>query len=172
LNGQIAVSRENINILTDADFLLENFIKGDPDSFEKIYKSFYPYLYNYGCQFGIDKSDVDDSIQEVFLDLWDSRNHLNINALKPYIFRCLRNKISRNIFRSLNEKKKEEKYIREEFKIYYSSGTEEVEQNRSDLERRVVDQIEQLSPKQREIIFLIKNDTCFHVTYVTWLFKA
>jgi len=138
------------------DYLLDSFKKGDRVSFEKIYKFYYPLLYNYGCQFGIDESDIDDSIQLVFVDIWNSRNRLNIKALKPYLFRCLRNRIAKSLSKNIKEKSKAEKYWREEFEVSYHPLAEEIEnQNRTDLENKLINCIEHLSPKQREIIFLI-----------------
>ena len=138
------------------DYLLDSLKNGDRVSFEKIYKSFYPLLYNYGRQFGLDESDIDDSIQMVFIEIWNSRNLLNIKVLKPYLFTCLRNKITKSLSRNLKENSKAEKYWREEFKVSYHPSVEEIEfQNKTDLEKNLINSIEQLSPKQREIIYLI-----------------
>lgn len=138
------------------DYLLESFKKGDQASFEKIYKSFYPLLYNYGRQFGLDESDIDDFIQEIFIDIWKSISRLNIKTFKPYLIRCLRNKITKSLATNSKEKSNAKKYWREEFEVSYHPLLEEIEnQNRTDIENKLKNCVNQLSPKQREIIFLI-----------------
>ena len=136
--------------IDELDYLIDSFSKGDRISFEKIYKSFYPALYNYGNQFRIDGVYVDDCIQEVFVNIWNSRSRVNIKSLKPYLFRCLRNKILKILSHNVNEKLKAEKYSKEEFEISYYPWADEIkDKNRSDLEKKLKYQIKQLSPKQR-----------------------
>ena len=45
------------------------FRAGNDDAFERIYNSYFDRLYNYGCQFSKDHALVEDTLQELFLDL-------------------------------------------------------------------------------------------------------
>ncbi|WP_020531979.1 RNA polymerase sigma factor [Flexithrix dorotheae] len=140
----------------DVDLLLNNFQKGDRISFEKIYKFYHPILFNYGRQFGLSETIVDDCIQDIFIEIWNSRERLKINALKFYLIKCLRNRITKYLSKNLREKEKAEKYWKEEFEISYDPAILGLQaQNKSELESRLINNIKQLSPKQREIIFLI-----------------
>lgn len=146
----------NINNIGNVDLLLENFLKGDRKSFEKVYKLYYPLLYNYGRQFRIDESTVDDYIQDIFIDIWNSRDRLNIKMLKPYLLKCLRNKLTKQLVKINKEKDKAEKYWREEFEISYDPASLGIKlENQKELETKLAACIEELSPRQRELIFLI-----------------
>ncbi|UZR97818.1 RNA polymerase sigma factor [Chondrinema litorale] len=146
----------DINSTGNIDLLVKNFLKGDRKAFEKVYKLYHPLLYNYGCQFRIDSSVVDDFIQDIFIDIWNSRERLNIKQLKPYLFKCLRNKLTKQLAKEVKEKDKAEKYWREEFEISYDPASLGIDtENKTELEKKLAACIEELSPRQRELIFLI-----------------
>lgn len=149
--------------INEVDFLLASFLNGDHISFERIYKSYYPILFNYARQFHVNEVTADDAIQDVFIEIWESRSRLKINSLKPYLFRCLRNKISKLLSKNLKEKSKADKYWHEEFETEYEPDRLSLEANqKSNSEQQLIVNIKKLSPKQREIIFLIYYNGLSH----------
>ncbi|MCG8307643.1 MAG: sigma-70 family RNA polymerase sigma factor [Cytophagales bacterium] len=150
--------------IDETDYLLDSFVRGNPDSFEKIYKSLYPVLYNYGRQFNINEADTDDCIQEVFVDIWNSRSRIKIKSLKAYLMRCVRNKILKILSTKIKENVKAENYTREEFEISYHPLQFEIDiQNNLELEEKLKQHIARLGPRQREIIFLIYYNNLSYV---------
>jgi len=55
-------------------------------------------LYNYGCKLSPDQALVQDTVQELFVDLWKSRSRLTVPvSVKFYLFRSLRRRILKNL---------------------------------------------------------------------------
>lgn len=74
------------------------FKAGDRESFARIYQGYIGELLSYGYRVTSNRQLIKDSIQDVFLDLWQQRENLSDPAsLKFYLFRALRNRILRNI---------------------------------------------------------------------------
>lgn len=74
------------------------FKKGDDAAFALMYRLHIKALYHYGQKITSDTQLVEDSIQDLFADLWNSRENLSdTDSIKYYLFRVLRRKISRNL---------------------------------------------------------------------------
>lgn len=69
---------------------------GDVASFEKLIARTYDTLFQYGCKFSRDKELIKDSIQDVFLEVWEKRESLNVNIPpKAYLLASLRRRLHR-----------------------------------------------------------------------------
>lgn len=76
--------------------LWDAFRTGDRLAFEAIYDRYVQVLYNYGCKLSSDGSLVQDLIQDLFIEIWNSRDRLGpTDSIKFYLFRSLRRKIAR-----------------------------------------------------------------------------
>ncbi len=83
--------------LTSEKVLWNTFRQGDRQAFAMIYEQFIQALLNYGHKITQDESLIEDSIQDLFYELWNSRNNLSeTDSIKFYLFKALRNKIYRN----------------------------------------------------------------------------
>lgn len=73
------------------------FRAGDREAFASIFELYYRQLYAYGKQFLDDESLTEDAIQELFINLWRTRENLTeeVDNIKFYLFRCLRRNIRR-----------------------------------------------------------------------------
>lgn len=75
----------------------EAFKKGDRLAFEEIYRRYSAVLLDYGSNISQDKSLVEDSVQDLFIELWRSRKTISsTTSIKFYLFKALRFKIYRN----------------------------------------------------------------------------
>lgn len=73
-----------------------SFIEGNKSSFEELMKFFFRPLFNYGYKFIKDEELVKDTIQELFIRLWNSRERLSANVHpKAYLFASLRRALYR-----------------------------------------------------------------------------
>ena len=72
-------------------------LAGDKTSFIAIYSTYYSSLFRYGFSISGDKELTKDALQELFLEIWNTRSTLNKNVkdVKSYLFTWLRRKISR-----------------------------------------------------------------------------
>jgi len=82
--------------MNDTD-LWRSFRDGDDTAFSILYKSQIEVLYKYGHKLTTDTQLVEDSIQDMFIELWNSRQRLSdTDSIKFYLFRILRRKITQN----------------------------------------------------------------------------
>lgn len=85
------------NLSDDEDTRLWQVLpSGDVASFEKLIARTYDTLFQYGCKFSRDKELIKDSIQDVFLEVWEKRESLNVNIPpKAYLLASLRRRLHR-----------------------------------------------------------------------------
>lgn len=79
---------------TDTDKLLRDFSAGDHDAFEALYQTYMRGMVQYGYKICPDLEIVKDCIQDLFVELWESREKVaTIRDLRRYLFKSLRNKL-------------------------------------------------------------------------------
>jgi RNA polymerase sigma factor (sigma-70 family) len=72
------------------------FKEGNVDAYEIIFLQYYPDLLNYGLIFNSDPHDVKDCVQQLFVNLWETRERLaDNNSIKPYLMTSLKRMILR-----------------------------------------------------------------------------
>lgn len=143
-------------MVEEVDIDLERFLSGSKTAFERIYKQHYPELFNYARQFQIDPAASNDCIQDVFIEIWNSRKRLKIKAIRPYLYISVRNKITKYRSKSLKEQLQAEKYHQEEFEVKYNPTALHIDaENKLEIERKLRRGVENLTPRQKEIVFLI-----------------
>lgn len=145
-------------IESDINTLWETFLRGDDKAFAGIYYAFINPLLGYGKKLTLDTGTLQDSIQEVFMDLYQKRNkpHSPILNLKSYLFIALKNNLLK---KSIQNRKFEAKEVDDrvigEFNIEYNFLDQQIireisEEKRLRLQRAIVS----LSSGQKEIIYL------------------
>ncbi|MGG7662841.1 RNA polymerase sigma factor [Dyadobacter sp. BHUBP1] len=78
--------------------LWQDFLAGEVRAFEKLMSDNFRLLFRYGSKFSKDRELVKDSIQDLFLILWEKRDNLNPNAaVKPYLMASLRRLMHRQV---------------------------------------------------------------------------
>jgi RNA polymerase sigma-70 factor (ECF subfamily) len=136
---------------TDID-LWNAFKQGNKESFGILFRRFYPLLIQYGGKLCPDVNQVEDDIQELFFDLWQSRSDMPVQSVKAYllkalkykIFKSRRNKVSTAVDQVTDDLMFEISH--ENFLI--KKGEDE---QRS---ARIIEALRQLSNRQREVIYL------------------
>jgi RNA polymerase sigma factor (sigma-70 family) len=79
------------------DTVWRSFKSGDKAAFAALYYHYARPLLNYGNKISSDRTLVEDSIQDLFFELWNSRSTISEpNSIKGYLFKALRYKINRN----------------------------------------------------------------------------
>lgn len=148
----------NLQIANHSDVniqLWRRFKAGEADALGQLAKVHYRALYNYALKFSSDPDFIRDSIQELYLDLWERREFLSETAfVKSYLLKALRHKLIKesirlkrfhepvNAFADLENANcsVESDIIEEEQSIYISSRLKHI--------------IKGLSKRQQEIIYL------------------
>jgi RNA polymerase sigma factor (sigma-70 family) len=86
----------NFNTQLD-DSTWRSFKSGDKTAFGALYRFYASALLNYGNRISSDRALVEDSIQDLFCELWNSRQRISDpTSVKSYLFKALRYKIYRN----------------------------------------------------------------------------
>lgn len=81
-----------------ADLTWKAFKKGDKKAFAAIYRAHAADLLSYGYKVTSDRRVIEDSIQDLFFELWKNRSGLSdTTSIRFYLFRALRYKIVRNL---------------------------------------------------------------------------
>ncbi len=129
--------------------------EGDLDALSQVYFHNYDVLFTYGLKITSDKQIVEDAIQNVFINLIKHRK--NIGTVKNQVG-YLVNSLRHQLFSDLNSRNKmvPVEQISEEQFDYFRSPEQELSdsENRELIHVTVKKCIENLSAKQREIIFL------------------
>jgi RNA polymerase sigma factor (sigma-70 family) len=134
----------------------DNMITGDKEAFLAIYHNHYQALFYYGFSLTADRELTKDCIQELFLDIWNTRPTLNkeVENIQSYLFTWLRRKISRKQLRLSKDRDYQHsvegsqsgEFCYEELLIAFQQTEEKKEQLKRALET--------LTKKQLEIIRL------------------
>ncbi|CAG4990426.1 hypothetical protein DYBT9275_00526 [Dyadobacter sp. CECT 9275] len=85
------------NLPDDEEILLwHELLTGNVTSFEQLIGRTYDLLFQYGSKFSRDRELIKDSIQDVFLEVWEKRSTLNGNIPpKAYLLASLRRRLHR-----------------------------------------------------------------------------
>lgn len=84
--------------IANNDMEWRRFKDGDVKALEGIYRDHIKSLINYGLRITPDLNLVKDCIQDLFIELWKNRQNLaDTDQPKYYLFRALRNKLSRAV---------------------------------------------------------------------------
>lgn len=137
-----------------SDFEIWNVFRSGSDSaFNYIYQQYFDKLYNYGCQFTQDQSLVDDTLQDLFIELKLRCGHLSpTDKILPYLYSAFRRKIIR--FRT-KLSRFEELDSMESFAII--AGVDESiirDEEERENHRRLQKALNELPENYREIIYL------------------
>jgi RNA polymerase sigma factor (sigma-70 family) len=85
--------------------LWKDMISGNKKSFEDLYKQYFQALINYGFRITKNENLIEDTVQELFISIWNNRTNLSeVNEVKFYLFRSLKNRILRQLERDIFDK--------------------------------------------------------------------
>lgn len=130
-----------------------DFKKGNESAFIHIYELYFDHLLNYGLKFIGDREIVKDCIQDMFIEIRDKRASIgSTNAIKPFLYKILRRKITRFLQKNLKNEKFD--LIHEKFVIEVSHEQHLIEKQLNEEQvNKLKKAIIKLSTKEREAIF-------------------
>ncbi|WP_417887020.1 RNA polymerase sigma factor [Zunongwangia sp.] len=83
--------------------LWQQIKKGKVDAFQKLYDEYSSVLISFALQYTSDKSLVEDSLQDVFINLYKYRSKLStISNLRNYLFTAMRRDVYKKIQKNKN----------------------------------------------------------------------
>ena len=131
--------------------LWESFRKGDRDAFAALFRSHYETLYRFGSQFTGDSELLEDTIQELFIELWQAKSTTPILSVKAYLLKALKYKLLKAFRKAGRLLPLYDSDVNFEFS---PESLLIAEQESAEKRRKVLEALQRLSHRQREIIYL------------------
>ena len=133
-----------------------SFKQGDKKALDYVFEKYVRLLYAYGAKITSNTSLVEDSIQDLFVELWHRRASLSdVTSIKFYLLKSLRRKIVRNLAK-INEIGVDESTLEDyEMEVEFSQEFKIIQEQVS-LEQRdkLFKALALLTKRQREAIYL------------------
>lgn len=138
--------------------ILELLQKGKTNALKKIFILYYPRLEKYARQFIVNQQEVEDLVQEVFVQVWENRKTIQPNAnFDSYLFTLVRNRCLNILKKHTVEKNYIEKMQANSEELYAISF--EVEDEFISMEKRLYKELENIIaeiPERCQIAFRLK----------------
>jgi RNA polymerase sigma factor (sigma-70 family) len=140
----------------DDKILWQAFKRGDELAFATLYQRYVRVLYAYGKKLTAENGTIEDLVQDLFIELWQSRERLaDAESPKFYLFRSLRRKIHKSALTSLSSGQSWELTdegilpvaLPKEFEIIEAEGSQK---QKDELESW----LKNLPPRQHEVLTL------------------
>ena len=141
--------------------LIERLKKGDIDAFDLIYNKYCNKLHKFVLRYLKQEEDAQEIVQEVFIKIWESRSKINtFSSFESFLFTIAYNASISLLRKRINEEKSRE-YIK------FFPQIEQADKIINDihfqeLNQKVLLLLEQLTPRQKEIYSLSREEGLTH----------
>ncbi|MFC5412104.1 RNA polymerase sigma factor [Larkinella bovis] len=142
-------------VIEENSYLLELWQRskaGDKLAFCQLAESQYRSLFSYATSFTTDREFIKDSIQEIFINIWEKRQVISIQYVSIYLFKSLRNQLLQEFRRNRHAVSVQEISQLSDWETVENT----IERNETDLEsqRKIREAIDSLPKRQQEVVFL------------------
>ncbi len=141
---------------------------GDMAAFDAIYKLYFNKLYGFVLKFMKQREETEEIVQEVFIKVWD--NHENISpdtSFQSYLFTIAYN----TTISTLRKKLTQQKYVDERLFLHENDMVQdnEKEEHQQELTAKLNQSIQNLPPRQKEVLLLSRYEGLTHKQIATKL---
>lgn len=130
--------------------LLKN---GDRDALGQLFSAYYPLLLRYGSKICGDRSLLEDCIQDLFAEIWQSKSKPDIQSVQAYLLKALKYKIYKKQRLPLTRQISDDQPDEMLFEVSHDNFMIEQQEDLS-RKQRIINAMQGLSSRQREIIYL------------------
>lgn len=135
---------------------IEQLRHGDEKAFEALYRHYFPKLCQFVYRYVHSNHLAEDLVHNVFFSLWRNRENIKqVESLRPYLYRATRNQAFKHINRSKNDLMSDQSLKSIAMKQDWNPD-EIMDDNK--LEDAVIDAVQQLPDKRRQIYLLHRED--------------
>lgn len=131
----------------------QTFIQGDRDALGWLFRQYYPDLFRYGYKICQDTAMLEDCIQELFIELWQSKNPPPTISVKAYLLKAMKYKLLKLLRKKGNTALQSDLLENSVFEISHEDfviGIQESEEKKT----RLVQALNLLTSRQKEIVYL------------------
>ena len=140
--------------LTEDKELYRKLREGDEHAFKALFQKYYPAMCHFARQFLHDSEMAEETVQELFVHIWEKRASLNIEtSVKHYFFRSIRNQCLNQI----QHQKIRQQYASKMMESSHQEIDPEQYYMEVDLIKRIEKSIESLPPKRQKIFRLSRE---------------
>lgn len=140
--------------LTEDKELYKQLREGDEQAFKALFQKYYSAMCHFALQFLHDSEMAEETVQELFVHIWEKRESLNIEtSVKHYFFKSIRNQCL-NLIQHQKVRKQYASSVMESSKQETDPEQYYLE---VDLIKRIEKSIESLPPKRQEIFRLSRE---------------
>jgi len=129
------------------------FKKGDREAFDNLFRRYYPVLTQFGSKICTDREMLEDAIQDLFIEFWQSRSTTPVQSVKAYFFKALKYKLFRQIRLQNQQSQRTSSPDQAPFTLphehFIVRGEEDAQRT-----RQIQEAIDRLPARQKEIIYL------------------
>ena len=134
--------------------LFNQLKEGDEPAFKALFQKYYSALCHFARQFLHDSEMAEETVQELFVHIWEKRQSLNIEtSVKLYFFRSIRNQC----LNQLQHQKIRQQYASKMMESAHQEIDPEQSYLEVDLMNRIEKSIGSLPPKRQEIFRLSRE---------------
>lgn len=135
--------------------------KGDRVAFYNIYERYCKRLYGFVLRFIKQENDAEEIVQEVFVKLWEARNKIDVSSSFDSFLFTISYNTTMSLFRKRIKEKKYLEYLNSLQQIENApDAIEEIYFN--ELDTNVRSLLQHLTPRQKEIFQLSREDGLTH----------
>ncbi len=136
----------------DDVMIWDNFREGNKDALSTLFKKYYPELFRYGLKITDDREMVNDSLQDLFIDIWQQKTPSPVLSIKAYLLKAMRYKLLKQM--KLGQSSKIElRQVEDLFHLSHESFLIKTEQDREKSDK-LLTALQQIPARQKEIIYL------------------
>lgn len=121
----------------------------NPEIFEKTYTEYWKKLNAFSYTMTQDKDLAQNIVQDVFIDLWERKDELNILAIEPYLFRAVKNQV----FKHYQNNRFDKTVLEDKFEDYIIDNFTSIDPEVMDLLYSLLDK---LPEKRKEVLLMYK----------------
>jgi len=132
--------------------LWESFRKGDKDAYAAIFRTHYDSLFRFGSKLTRDTELLEDCIQELFIEIWQSKAGAPVLSVRAYLLKSLKYKL----LRAFRQKGKPLQLLdigETPFELSHETFLIQ-EQENHEKKQMVIAALSRLTNRQKEIIYL------------------
>lgn len=148
----ISVKFNLLDTVPNDIIIWDSFRQGNKEALALLFKRHYAELFRYGLKMSIEKEMIDDTLQDLFIEIWQQKTPPPVLSIKAYLIKSLRYKLLKVIKKAIASKMVM-KAPDDIFDIGHEAFLMNCEQDKENV-NKVLNCLQKLPPRQKEIIYL------------------
>jgi RNA polymerase sigma factor (sigma-70 family) len=129
------------------------FKEGNREAFDSLFRHYYPILLQYGSKICPENDIINDCIQDLFIELWQSKTTTQVQSVNAYLIKALKYKLFRHFKKTSSVPRIDNTGESIAFEISHDNFIIKKEDNLH-ITKKIISAINQLPGRQKEIVYL------------------